>query len=169
MLERGETHVLPLAAERERDGGRAAGLEPAEAEVLRLAEERLVVGKREVVTGVVRVRTTVETREEPVDLLLARDAVEVERRPVGRFVDEAPPVREEGDLIVVPVLEEVLVVEKRLRLTEELVIRRSRTEERHRETVALRREQAVVERLAPDTAADEPDNQSSSSGNGSEE
>jgi len=87
-------------------------------------------------------------------MLLAREAVEVERREVGRFVDEAPPVREEGDLIIVPVLEEVLVIEKRLRLTEELVIRRSRTEERHQETVALRRDRAVVEREPPAAAED---------------
>ena len=122
MLERDETYFVPLAA------------------------EQLVVSKREVVTGKVRVRTTVETRDEAVDMLLAREAVEVERREVGRFVDEPPPVREEGDLIIIPVLEEVLVVEKRLRLTEELVIRRSRTEERHQEMVPLRRERAVIER-----------------------
>ena len=130
MLERDETYLVPLA------------------------EERLLVSKREVVTGKVRIRTTVETRDEAVDMLLAREAVEVERREVGRFVDEAPPVREEGDLIIVPVLEEVLVIEKRLRLTEELVIRRSRTEERHQESVALRRDRAVVEREPPAAAGD---------------
>jgi len=122
MLERDETYFVPLA------------------------EERLLVSKREVVTGKVRVRTIVETREEAVDVLLAREAVEVERREVGRFVDEAPPVREEGDLTIIPVMEEVLVVERRLRLKEELVIRRSRTEERHQETVTLRQDRALVER-----------------------
>jgi uncharacterized protein (TIGR02271 family) len=126
--------------------GKQRMLERDEAYVVPLAAERLVVGKREIVTGTVRVRTTVETREEPVDLMLAREAVEVERREVGRFVDEPPPVRQEGDLVIIPVVEEVLVVERRLRLTEELVIRRSRTEKRHHETVTLRRERAVVER-----------------------
>jgi stress response protein YsnF len=57
-------------------------------------------------------------------------------------------VRQEGDLLIVPVLEEVLVVEKRLRLTEEIVLRRVRREERHREPVVLRRGRAVVEREA---------------------
>jgi stress response protein YsnF len=83
--------------------GKQRMLERDEAYVVPLAAERLVVGKREIVTGTVRVRTTVETREEPVDLMLAREAVEVERREVGRFVDEPPPVREEGDLVIIPV------------------------------------------------------------------
>lgn len=138
-----ETETMPLAAGRQRTGTEDGYVET---HVIPLAAEDLVVGKREVVTGLVRVRLGVEAREELVDEPLARETVEVERREVGRFVDEAPPVREEGDLLIVPVVEEVLVVERRLRLKEELVLRRVRTEERHRESVTLRREVASVER-----------------------
>ena len=119
-----------------------------ETSVIPLTTEELVVGTRERATGKVRVRTVVETQEAWVDELLAREEVEIERRPIGRLVDEAPAVRQEGDLVIVPVLEEVLVVEKRLRLAEEIVLRRVRREERRREPVVLRRGRAVVEREA---------------------
>ncbi len=125
-----------------------------ETSVIPLTTEEPVVGTRERATGKVRVRTVVETQEAWVDELLAREEVEIERRAVGRLVDAAPAVRQEGDLLIVPVLEEVLVVEKRLRLTEEIVLRRVRREERHREPVVLRRSRAVVEREAP-AATDE--------------
>jgi hypothetical protein len=48
---------------------------------------------------------------------------------------------------VVPVLEEVLVVERRLRIKEELHITRIRREERHVESVLLKSEQVSVERF----------------------
>ncbi|MFD1693079.1 DUF2382 domain-containing protein [Azotobacter chroococcum] len=57
-----------------------------------------------------------------------------------------PQVRQEGDVTVIPVLEEVLVVEKRLVLKEELRVRRVVHEEPHSVPVTLRREQVTVER-----------------------
>jgi stress response protein YsnF len=44
-------------------------------------------------------------------------------------------------------VEEVIVVQKQLRLVEELHIRKTRTEQRDPQTVVLRKEEAVVERL----------------------
>ena len=83
------------------------------------------VGKRLVETGHVRVRTIVE--EEPVVLRdeARRQSVEIERAPIGRVVDQAPAVREEGDVIVIPIVEERLVVVKQLFLVEEVRIRRA--------------------------------------------
>jgi stress response protein YsnF len=60
-----------------------------------------------------------------------------------------PAIREEGETIVVPVVEEVLVVERRLVLKEEVRIRRVRSTERHQERVTLRRQEAAVNRLPP--------------------
>ena len=64
-----------------------------------------------------------------------------------------PPVREEGDTIVVPIVEEVLVVERRLFLKEEVSIRRVRSTERHQETVTVRHQEAVVTRLPVESPA----------------
>jgi stress response protein YsnF len=75
--------------------------------------------------------------------------VEVRHVPVDRIValEEAPANRYEGDTLIVPVLEEVLVVERRVRIKEELHITRIRREEQYREEVTLKAEQVRVERF----------------------
>ena len=119
-----------------------------------VVEERAVVRKRKKVTGAVRVRTLVHRHEEVVDRPLAVETVEVERVPLDRWVEAPVPVRQEGDTTVVTLHEEVVVVEKRLRATEEVRITR-RTSTRHaEERVTLRREEAVVERLEAAEAGD---------------
>ena len=50
-----------------------------------------------------------------------------------------------------PVVEEVVVVEKRLVLKEEIHIRRTAQTEAVEVPVTLRKQRAVVERLGPDT------------------
>jgi uncharacterized protein (TIGR02271 family) len=116
-------------------------------ERLELVEERLEVGKREVERGRVVVRTRVETREAVAEADLRQEEVSVERVPVGRVVEAPPPVREEDGVLIVPVLEERLVVTTGLVLVEEIrITKRSRTE-RVREPVTLRSERAEVERL----------------------
>jgi stress response protein YsnF len=105
----------------------------------------------------VRIATHTEVREALVDEDLAQERIEIEKVPVGRPVDRVPPVRQEGDTTVVPVVEEVLRVERQLVLKEEVRIRRLRTSERHRETVTLRHQEAVVTRqAAPEARPDAP-------------
>src|SRR5215208_351480 len=96
-------------------------------EMIPLLKEELGVDKRSVVTGKVRVRSVVDTIEELVHAALTDERVEVTRVPMDREVEAAPSVRTEGDVTIVPIMEEVLVVEKRLVLKEELHIRRSVT------------------------------------------
>ena len=91
---------------------------------------------------------------EVLDIPVQAEAIEVERVPVDRWIDGPVAVRREGDTTVYPVVEEVLVVEKRLRLVEEVRIIRRRATRHVRERVALRREEIVVER---DAAPREPD------------
>ncbi len=114
-----------------------------------ILEERLNVSKRVRETGRVRIKKLVETHEEMVDEPLLREDVEIQRVPVGRYVDEPLGVRREGDTTIIPVLEEVLVVEKRLLLKEELHVTKRRTEVREPQRIALRKEHVEVERLAP--------------------
>ena len=116
-------------------------------ESIPIVEEELKLEKREVVTGRVRVRTIVEVVEEMAQASLDEETVEVTRVPVDRVVDEAPPIRTENDVTIVPVLEEVLVVEKRLVLKEELHISRQIRSEDMQVPVQLRKQRAVVERL----------------------
>jgi uncharacterized protein (TIGR02271 family) len=120
--------------------------------VLEEAEERLQVGVREVETGRVRVARTVETFDETIEVPLTRETVEVEHVAIGSFVDAVPTVRREGDVLVFPVVEEVLVVEKRLRLVEEVRVLQRATQETATETHTLRRTRVDTERLTGDAA-----------------
>lgn len=121
---------------------------------LPLMEEQVRVTKRDVVTERVRVRTVVETTAELVQAELDTEHVTVTRVPVDRIVDAAPDIRTEGDVTVVPVLEEILVVETRLLLKEEVHIRRFSTREAVEQAVTLRKQRVVIEETASEGGGD---------------
>ena len=129
--------------------------ETATEEVVPLVEETASIQKREIVTGRVRIRTVTDTVEEIARADLQQETVEVTRVPIDRVVDVAPAVRTENDVTIVPVVEEVLVVERRLVLKEELHIRRKLEAQSVEVPVSLRKQRAVVERLAPDPSQNE--------------
>jgi uncharacterized protein (TIGR02271 family) len=120
-------------------------------------QEQAWVEKHVVDTGRgVRIHKTVAEHPYQIDESLLREGVEVSRVPVDRIVthDQAPTAHYEGDTLVVPIMEEVLVVERRLRIKEELRITKTRREEHHAETVMLKSEQVSVERF--DESGDRP-------------
>ena len=123
--------------------------EAEEVAAIPLVEERLEVGKRRVESGRVRVRVAVDTREEIVPAELAHDEVKVRRVPRNVAVSELPGVRLEGDTTIIPVVEEQLVVEKRLVLVEEIHVVRGTRTATERIPVTLRSERAEIEREAP--------------------
>ncbi len=119
-----------------------------ESVVVPLIGEEVDVQKHVVDTGVVRVHKTVALREETVDEPLLRQEVQVERVPINRIVEGGPPpVRHEGNTMIIPLLEEVLVVEKRLMLREELRVTRTQQEFHAPQQVTLRREEITVDRV----------------------
>ena len=124
-------------------------------ELLTLVEEVARVEKRDVVTGRVRITTRTDTVDQTVRETLEGQTIEFSRVSVDRMLlpgEPVPQIRTEGDLTVIPVLEEVLVVEKRLVLKEELrVLRRVETGV-FEETVALHRQSAVIDHLDPNEA-----------------
>jgi len=123
------------------DPARAVG----DIQVLPLYAEQVAVSKRLRKTRV-RVARTTRIRDALVEEDLAHDQVVVERVPIGRVVNAAPDVRQEGDITILPVVEEIVVVERGLVLREEVHVRRVRTTERHVETVTLREQEATVTR-----------------------
>lgn len=94
-----------------------------------------------------RIHKNVRERQQRVIQLLYRDALDVRRVPRHEFVDRPPEVRYEGGTMVIPLCEEVLVVEKRLLLKEEVHVRRREGHIEHAETIVLRSEEAVIERF----------------------
>lgn len=130
-----------------------------ETATLPLVEEEIRIDKEPVVTGKVRISTRVDAVEEIARMALSEDRVEVTRVPVGREVDSVPAVRTEGDVTILPIFEEVMVVEKRLVLKEELHIRRLVSHETVEVPVTLRKQRGVIERVSANpTLRDDEEN-----------
>jgi stress response protein YsnF len=114
---------------------------------VRLLEERASIDKRTVTTGKVRILTHTETVEEMVRAVLEREEADVVTVELNEAVIGSPPrMRTEDGVTIIPVLEEVLVVEKRLVLKREIRIRMRATSETVVIPVSLRKQQAEVER-----------------------
>jgi stress response protein YsnF len=120
-----------------------------EEQVIPVLAEQISVERRCVETGRVLATVTTHSHERIIKEDLVRDTVEVERVLIGRTVESVPPVREEGDATIIPVVEEVLVIERRLILKEEVRLRRVRIRETHAATVVTRSQDVVVTRNEP--------------------
>jgi uncharacterized protein (TIGR02271 family) len=122
-----------------------------------LLAEQLEVDKLVVETGRVRVRKRVREHDQPVKVQLQRNEVEVRRVVVNRAVEQPAATRQEGDVTIVPVHEEVLVVTTQLMLKEELHIsRRSTTRPSEVAPVRLRHEEVEVTHVGSDGGPREP-------------
>lgn len=130
--------------------------------VIPLHDESVTVGKQRVERSRVRVTTRVSERETMVREALEHEEATVTRVPIDREIDAHPGIRQDGDVTVIPLVEEVLVVERRLILREELHIRKSRRTVEVEQPVTLRSEDAVVERVTAPTAAVRSPNQNMS-------
>jgi uncharacterized protein (TIGR02271 family) len=118
-----------------------------EAATVPVIAEELQAGVRAVKTGAVRVTKTVQEHEEVLEQPLLAEHVEVRRVVKNQVVDGPLPTRTTGDTIIVPVVREMLKVEKQFVLTEELHITKRAVEELHEQKVTLRSEEAKVQRF----------------------
>ncbi len=114
--------------------------------IIPIIEEAAFVTKRAVETEHVRVRTSVETRATTLSETVSRDHVTIERVPVDRRIDQAPEIREEEGVTIIPVIEERAVVVRQLFLVEEIRITRSTRAEPVEIPVTLRRTRVDVMR-----------------------
>jgi uncharacterized protein (TIGR02271 family) len=118
--------------------------------VLPIVEEELQVAKRRFETERVRVRTVTDSAEELVRQELTGELLEIERVPIDLLIEpgaDLPRIRTEGDVTIFPVVEEVVVVEIRLRVKEEVRITKRATKELTETPITVRKERAVIERL----------------------
>jgi stress response protein YsnF len=114
--------------------------------VVPIYQEQANVTKRRIVTAKVRVSTVTRQSEQFLTETLAQQQVKIDRIPIGRLIKAVPKIRKEGDAIIIPIVEEIPVVEHRLVLMEEVWVRRIRTNETHRQRATLRCQEAVVTR-----------------------
>jgi uncharacterized protein (TIGR02271 family) len=141
------SYVLPLSLAELEHAGSGGSTDHDNSLVIPRIEEEPDIQKQVVETGKVRITKVVHEREALVDEPLGREEVEITRVPIQRVVDRPIPVRYEDDTVVISILEEVLVVEKRLMLKEELHIRKQRREVHQPQQITLRSEEAHIERL----------------------
>ena len=116
-----------------------------------LPVEEVSVSRREIKQANVQIALNTRTREQLIDEELTHVRVEIERFSIDQTVEAVPPIRQEGDITIIPVVEDIVVVERRLVLKEEVRVRRVSTKEQHQETVVLRQQEAVVTREGPDS------------------
>lgn len=117
--------------------------------VIPVIEEQLIVDKRVVEKGRVRISKKVRETDETVNIPLIQENVQVERIPINQYVAEPPPpVRYEGNVMIIPVLREVVVVEKRLVLVEELRVTKQHTQTQETQKIRLRKEEVDVKRVS---------------------
>ncbi len=150
LLESGQRLVIPVELLQRRNNrsyflpfglnDHPAGVEA----VVPVVEEQIEVGKQIQPTAEVAVYVAPRVRHEVVDVELIQEQVEVQRVPINRPVDTPPPMRQDGDVTIIPVLEEVLLVQKQLMLKEEVHITRRRTTQQERHDVPIRSEEVRV-------------------------
>ena len=115
-------------------------------QIIPLHSEQIDVAVGRVVIGEVQVSTVTHLRDIAIDEALISQHANIERIAIGHVVETAPDVREEDGVLIIPILEEIVVVERRLVLKEEVRIRRSTSTHQHQETVTVREQEAVVTR-----------------------
>ncbi len=116
--------------------------------VIPVIAEEIAVAKKVIESGKVRISKRISEHEELVDVPLFREEVRVERVPMNLFVEAPPPVRQEGDTMIIPVVEEQIVIQKKLLLVEELRVRKEIVEHHQPQTVNLRKEEVEIKRVA---------------------
>ncbi|HSI73071.1 MAG TPA: DUF2382 domain-containing protein [Fimbriimonas sp.] len=129
------------------DGLEEAPSTDGKAYVIPLSRERPAFETKEGEHKVVRLEKRIEERDEVVEAVATINELEIERVLINEIVEEPPEIRHEGNTIVLPLVEEVLVVEKKLLLREEVHIRQVSREEVRHETVRLRSEYVEAHRF----------------------
>ena len=125
--------------------------------VLPVLQEQAIIGRDVIETGRIRISKTVQEHEQEVNVLLQHEEVQIEHVPVNQFVADDAPLpgsRQEGDVLIVPILREVVVT--RVLVVEELHISKRVAEEPHTSTVTLRQEQIQVTRAQLAADAQDP-------------
>ena len=109
-------------------------------------EERARIEKEVVERGVVKIDTFITEHEETISAALTREEIEIRHVAVNTPVDAMPPVKQDGDIVIIPVVEERIVVSKRLFLKEELHVHRRKVSEDASIPVKLRSTEVAVHR-----------------------
>ena len=109
-------------------------------------EETAIINKLRTVTGKVTVLVEPRTEVEQHSVALNRVTYREQRVAKDELVDEPPSIKYEGDVTIIPVLREEVVLVKRLRLVEEIHLIREESTEHVTESVELRKDHVSIVR-----------------------
>ena len=132
------------------EGKPAENISEKQVIVIPVVQEQVTVGKETIETAKVQVKTNVREEEATVNIPVVSEQYEIHRVPVDKVFTIPPPVRYEGDTLIVPVIEEVVVVEKRYKVVEEVHLVKHSTQTPYMQQITLLKEEVKVERISPD-------------------
>jgi uncharacterized protein (TIGR02271 family) len=119
--------------------------------VLPVIEEHMVVTREVVETGKVIIQKRVTEEEASINIPLIQEGYQIERMPGQKeLFAKYPSVRYEGEDMIIPVVREVVVVEKRYEVTEELRVVKTKTEVPYLQQITLLKENVEVKRTSND-------------------
>lgn len=115
--------------------------------IIPVLEEEIKITKKVIDTGVVNISKTIKESTEHIDIPLSSEEIIVNRVPKNELIDTMPAAsRYEGDVMIIPVLKEVAVVEKRMILVEEIHISKIKSEKTETQEVVVRKEEVNITR-----------------------
>lgn len=128
--------------------------------VFQVIQEEAVVEKRVVETGKVIISKKISEHEEIVDIPLFQEKVDVERIPINQIVQERPAVRQDGEVMIIPVVQEQVFYQKRLVLIEELHVRKQVVQTHQPQKITLIKEDVEIKRSTENQNSAEQGHQS---------
>jgi uncharacterized protein (TIGR02271 family) len=129
-----------------RDTARGAARGSEQEGRMTLSEEELRVGREKREAGEARVSKHVETERVSKDVPVTRERASIERRPIEGTDARNARASISEDEIRVPLMEEEVVVEKRVVPKEEIVVKKHREQETKHIEADVRREHADIDR-----------------------
>jgi len=118
-----------------------------ETRTIPIIQEQVQINKEVVESGTVRISKSVHEVEEMYNIPISYEEHEVQRVTLNQYVDAAPPaIRYEGDTMIIPILREEVIVQKRLVLVEEVHVTKRQVEKTIQQPVTLLKEELNVER-----------------------
>ena len=125
--------------------GKAAEKKDSES-TIPVVEENVHVGKRVINADKVRISKKVNAEEVTVKVPTIHEEVTVEHVSINQYVDSPPAVQQDGNVTIIPIVKEVLVVEKRLVLVEEIHVTKRPVETSVAQNQILRKEEVTIDR-----------------------
>lgn len=114
-------------------------------ETIKIIEERLQVGKREVVKGAVRVRSYIVERPVEQQVRLHQECVEVERHPVDRPVNTADDTLFRERVVEARATSEEAIIGKEARVVEEVSLHKEATDRTETVRDTVRKTEVEIE------------------------